>query len=135
MTSAAALRMPVHGAAETHASDALRVTVLIGVFTLLFFEPLAFGGVEPWSIFAFETACVLLFGLWAIAQKVSGELYLAWNPVFVPALLFASLVLIQVLFRHTAYAQLRSPLFCFFVLTDCSLSYWFKACAKTGNCV
>jgi O-antigen ligase len=116
MSAASALPLKARGNAETHrASDLLRVTVFLGAFALLFSEPLAFGGVEPWAIFTLEAASAVLFGLWAIAQTLGGELSITWNPIFIPALLFAGLLLIQVAFRQTAYRAATvsaSLLFC-----------------------
>jgi O-antigen ligase len=70
---------------------------------LLLFNPLAFGAVEPWSIFILESSASLLFVLWALRQVKSGELLVVWNPLFPPILIFAALVALQVVTGRTAY--------------------------------
>jgi O-antigen ligase len=70
---------------------------------LLLFNPLAFGAVEPWSIFILEWSASLLFVLWALRQAKSGELLVVWNPLFPPILIFAALVALQLATGRTAY--------------------------------
>jgi O-antigen ligase len=77
--------------------------IFCGVFGLLLFNPLAFGAVEPWSIFILEWSASLLFVLWALRQAKSGELLVVWNPLFPPILIFAALVALQVITGRTAY--------------------------------
>jgi O-antigen ligase len=67
------------------------------------FGPLAFGGVEPWSIFILETGAALLFALWAIQQARSNEIRISVSPLFPPMLAFAALVVVQVVAGSTAY--------------------------------
>jgi O-antigen ligase len=74
-----------------------------GVFGLLLFGPLAFGGVEPWSIFVLEAVTALLFAIWTGRQIFLAELQVAPSPLFAPMLAFATLVLFQVAMRFTAY--------------------------------
>ena len=104
MNSAAELLENVQSdPATSRASDTLRVVVLSGLLAVLFLEPLAFGGVEAWAIFALEAFCVLLLGVWVTTQILCGELRITWHPAFNPTLLFFGLVVIQVVFRQTAY--------------------------------
>jgi O-antigen ligase len=77
--------------------------LLYGPFALLMFGPLAFGAVEPWSIFILETGSVLLALVWLYKQRLDGELNIQWNPLFLPMAAFGLLILIQVLFRTSAY--------------------------------
>jgi O-antigen ligase len=77
--------------------------IFCGVFGLLLFNPLAFGAVEPWSIFILEWSASLLFVLWALRQAKSGELLVVWNPLFPPILIFAALVALQLATGRTAY--------------------------------
>src|SRR3954471_9573749 len=77
--------------------------LLYGTFSLLMFGPLAFGAVEPWSIFIVETGAVVLMLLWVAKQWIEGELDIRWNPLFPPMLAFAGLVIIQITFRRSAY--------------------------------
>jgi hypothetical protein len=74
-----------------------------GVFALLLFGPLAFGAVEPWSSSIMEVGAGLLFALWAVRQVAAAELELVGNPLFLPMLLFAGLILGQLATGRTAY--------------------------------
>jgi O-antigen ligase len=67
------------------------------------FGPLAFGAVEPWSIFVLETGATLLALLWLAKQWIDGTIRIRWNPLFLPMAAFALLILVQIVFRITAY--------------------------------
>lgn len=67
------------------------------------FGPLAFGAVEPWSIYILETGSVLLTLLWLCKQGLDGELNIQWNPLFPPMAGFGVLILLQIVLRTTAY--------------------------------
>jgi O-antigen ligase len=77
--------------------------LLYGIFGLLLFAPLAFGAVEPWSIFLVETGSAALFLLWIGKQVLEGEMKIRWNPLFLPMAVFALLILSQLVFRRSAY--------------------------------
>lgn len=77
--------------------------VLYGVFSLLLLAPLAFGAVEPWSIFVLQAGAVTLFVLWALQQAWSAEVQIAGNPLFAPMLVFAALIALQLLPGLSAY--------------------------------
>jgi O-antigen ligase len=77
--------------------------LLYGVFGLLLFGPLAFGAVEPWSIFVVEAGSAALFLLWIGKQMLDGEMNVRWNPLFLPMGTFGALIAAQILFRTTAY--------------------------------
>ena len=77
--------------------------LLYGIFGLLLFGPLAFGAVEPWSIFVVETGSAALFLFWVGKQIVDGEIKVQWNPLFLPMGAFGGLILAQLLFHGTAY--------------------------------
>ena len=77
--------------------------VFYGVFGLLLFAPLAFGAVEPWSIFILEAGAALLLLLWTYRQAASGELSVAGSPLFAPALVFAVLIGVQLATGRTVY--------------------------------
>lgn len=77
--------------------------VLYSTFGLLMFGPLAFGAVEPWSIFVMETGALLLTLAWLAKQWVDQELMIEWNPLFLPMAAFAVLILTQIIFRTSAY--------------------------------
>src|ERR1700759_3580783 len=54
--------------------------LLYGTFGLLMFGPVAFGAVEPWSIFVLEAASVALTLLWLARQWLADEVTLLLNP-------------------------------------------------------
>src|SRR5579863_9871783 len=62
--------------------------LLYGTFTLLIFGPIAFGAVEPWSIFIVETGAVILSAVWLAKQWFDGEINILWNPLFLPMAAF-----------------------------------------------
>lgn len=64
---------------------------------LLLFGPLAFGAVEPWSIFILQLVSVALTAFWFLRQIRAGHLTLRWNPVFLPMGAFGLLNLAQCL--------------------------------------
>jgi O-antigen ligase len=77
--------------------------ILYGTFGLLLFGPLAFGAVEPWSIFVLEAGAAILFALWAYQQYLNPHFEIISNPLFLPMLVFAGLVLLQLVLRRSAY--------------------------------
>ena len=84
-------------------SAQISAIVLYGTFGLLMFGPLAFGSVEPWSIFTLEAGALVLMLLWFAQQWLNGELSLLWNPLFLPMGAFGLLILLQITFRISAY--------------------------------
>jgi O-antigen ligase len=76
--------------------------LLYGPFALLMFGPLAFGSVEPWSMLLFELGSILLVLLWLAKQCFSESIKIHVNPLFLPMLIFAGLVLIQIMFGLSA---------------------------------
>jgi len=77
--------------------------IFYGVFSLLLFGPLAFGAVEPWSIFILEAGSALLLVRWVVRQALSGELSVTGGSLFPPVLLFAFLIGLQLVTGRTAY--------------------------------
>ena len=77
--------------------------LLYGTFGLLLFGPVAFGAVEPWSIFILEAGSVLLTLLWLGKQWRDGDLTIQWNPLFLPMAGFGVLILLQIVFHVSAY--------------------------------
>jgi O-antigen ligase len=77
--------------------------LLYGIFGLLLFSPLAFGAVEPWSIFLMEVGSAALFLLWMGKQVLEGQIKIRWNPLFLPMGVFGLLIVSQLVFRITAY--------------------------------
>ena len=84
-------------------SSKLETILLYGTFGLLMFGPLAFGAVEPWSVFVVETGAVLLTLLWLAKQWADGEINVVWNPLFLPMIAFGLLIIAQVVLGLTAY--------------------------------
>ena len=57
---------------ETRSRDHLSKTIAVGLLVVVVFTALAFGTVEPWSVFVFEVLVASLLSLWfikAIADK------------------------------------------------------------------
>ncbi|MGH9496994.1 MAG: O-antigen ligase family protein, partial [Candidatus Sulfotelmatobacter sp.] len=77
--------------------------LLYGTFGLLMFGPVAFGAVEPWSIFVVETGSVVLASLWLAKQWINGEIDILWNPLYLPMSAFGLLILLQLVLGQTAY--------------------------------
>ena len=77
--------------------------LLYGTFGLLMFGPVAFGAVEPWSIFILESGSVFLGLLWLAKQWISEEIDILWNPLFLPMGAFGGLILLQLVLGKTAY--------------------------------
>ena len=85
--------------------------LLTGASAVLLLGPLAFGAVEPRSIFALEACATLLLALWAYRQWINRELTLSENPLYRPMAAFFALVLVQWLagttaYRHVTYTHL-----------------------------
>jgi len=77
--------------------------LLYGTFGLLMFGPIAFGAVEPWSMFILEAGALFLTLVWLSKQWLNAEIVLVWNPLFLPMAFFAGLILVQIVFRLSAY--------------------------------
>ncbi|HKV78183.1 MAG TPA: O-antigen ligase family protein [Candidatus Sulfotelmatobacter sp.] len=87
-------------------SGILRWVIVLGLCAILIFAVLAFGAVEEWSTFAFETGAAVLFLIWAGRQVGSGQVKLSKNPLYLPALFFCLLLLAQVGLRTSAYGYI-----------------------------
>jgi len=94
---------PIKKLASHTLSLRLTSVLLYGTFGLLMFGPLAFGAVEPWSIFVLEAGTVLLFLVWLAKQWIDEELILRWNPLFLPMAAFAVLIALQLALRRSSY--------------------------------
>ncbi len=84
-------------------SAQIGMVLLYGTFGLLMFGPIAFGAVEPWSIFVVEAGSVALTLLWLAKQWVDGEIDILWNPLFLPMAAFGLLIVLQLALRISAY--------------------------------
>ncbi len=90
---------------EHRQSAAVGKVLFYGTFGLLLAGPLAFGAVEPWSIFLMESGSAALFALWIGKQVMEGEIRIRRNLLFLPMALFGLLIASQLIFRATAYTH------------------------------
>jgi O-antigen ligase len=93
---------------EGFQSESLLVRVLDGLLVgslclLLAFGPLAFGAVQAWAICTLEVGAGICVALWAMRELASGRLEVRANLLFLPMVLFAALVGLQLLSGRTAY--------------------------------
>jgi O-antigen ligase len=79
--------------------------LFISSITVLLLGALAFGAVEPWSIFALEACATLVMGAWAFRQWNNHELRVSANPLYRPMAAFFALLLFQWAVGITAYRQ------------------------------
>lgn len=84
-------------------SRVLDWVVVLSLCGLLFFAVLAFGAVDEWSTFTLEAGSAALFLLWAARAIISKEVDLSPNPLYLPALLFFGLIVLQIVLRRSAY--------------------------------
>jgi O-antigen ligase len=89
--------------AKVPQSRPTNTALLMGASAVLLLGPLAFGAVEPWSIFALEACSMLLLAVWAYRQWNNGELDVLDNPLYRPMAAFFALVLVQWVIGTTAY--------------------------------
>jgi O-antigen ligase len=87
------------------------LALLMGGCAVLFLAPLAFGAVQPWSIFALETCSLLLVTVWAYRQWLNREIAVVDNPLYRPMAAFFVLALVQwavgiTAYRHVTYSHL-----------------------------
>ena len=81
----------------------LDYALMAGICAVLGFGPAAIGAVQPWSICVLEVAVSLLFLIWA-ARGVAGDTFrVVFNPLYIPMVLFAFLVIAQLVFHLSAY--------------------------------
>jgi O-antigen ligase len=85
--------------------------LLAGTGAVLLAAPLAFGAVEPWSIFALETCGVLLLMAWGYKQWLTDELKVSNNVLYRPMAAFLVLAFVQWMtgttaYRHVTYTHL-----------------------------
>jgi O-antigen ligase len=82
--------------------------LLAGACAVLLLGPLAFGAVEPWSIFGLETCSMALLVLWAFRQWTTRELQISDNALYRPMAAFFALLVVQWALGTTAYRQATS---------------------------
>jgi len=99
---------PVAKKSAPRITNSALLTSACGVLLL---GPLAFGAVEPWSIFALEACAMLLLSAWASRQWINRELNLSDNVLYRPMAAFFALALVQwvvgtTAYRHVTYSHL-----------------------------
>ncbi len=99
-TAAATLKHPTDLKRNQIGTDSL---ILGGVFLVLLLAPLAFGSMDPWAISALQAGSALLFAVWLWRQSFLEQWSVRSNPLFSPMLLFAAIVVVQIVFGWTAY--------------------------------
>ncbi len=105
MSSALATQPEPAPAAKVSPPRLTNTALLASSCVVLMLAPLAFGAVEPWSIFALEASAMLLLAVWAFRQWINRELNLYDNVLYRPMAAFFALVLVQWLTGTTAYRQ------------------------------
>ncbi len=111
MSSALAVQPEPAPVAKASQPRLTSTALLTGACVLLLLGPLAFGAVEPWSIFALEACAMLLLMVWAARQWIHRELDLSGNVLYLPMAAFFALVLLQwvvgtTAYRHVTYSHL-----------------------------
>jgi O-antigen ligase len=91
------------GTASNPAGSISAAVVFYGTIGLLLFGPLAFGAVEPWSIYVLEAGAAILFAVWTVHQVATEEMQIAGNALFLPMLCFAALIAVQLISGRTSY--------------------------------
>lgn len=84
--------------------------ILYGVTGLLLFSVLAFGTVEPWSVFVLQAGSALLLAAWTLHHIRSDETSVRLSPLFAPIVAFAGLLCFQLIpgvsaYWHATYSQ------------------------------
>jgi len=111
VSSAAAVR-PDPAPVVKHSKPVLTNSVLLSsAGAVLLLAPLAFGAVEPWSIFALEACAVALMLVWAARHWLHNQLDIVSNALYLPMAAFFALIALQWVtgasaYRHVTYTHL-----------------------------
>jgi len=95
-----------------HTRPKFTMSVLLGgAGAVLLLAPLAFGAVEPWSIFALEACAALLIAAWGARQWINHQLDITPNAAYRPMAAFFALAVLQWItgasaYRHVTYTHL-----------------------------
>jgi O-antigen ligase len=84
-------------------SGPLRFASCYLTIALLAFGPLAFGAVEPWSMFILHVGAVGAFILWILSIVTAGRPQLELQAIHLPPFIFACVVIGQILLGGSAY--------------------------------
>lgn len=104
-----ALAVPPQSAPDPKSQRVPRLSnsvLLAAAGLVLLAAPLAFGAVEPWSIFALEACAMLLVMAWGARQWLLHQLEVAPNPLYQPMAAFFCLALLQWITGATSYRYL-----------------------------
>ncbi len=102
-SAAPSLANPPREQAQTALTRTFDFAIAAGLCLLLAFGVLAFGATQEWAMLFLEEGAALLLVAWALRGIVCRQLEIAFTPLFVPMLLFAGLVGMQLLLHRTAY--------------------------------
>ncbi len=94
---------PVADWSESRLSEALRIASCTLTITILVFGPLAFGAVEPWSMFVLHCGSALAFVLWLLSKITSRHGLIELQAIHLPPFVFACVVIGQILLGASAY--------------------------------
>ena len=72
---------------------------------VLLLAPLAFGAVEPWSIFALEVCSILVLVAWGLRQWFNHQIEVSNHVLYLPMAAFFVLAVVQWVTGATAYRQ------------------------------
>ena len=103
MSSALATQPEPAPVAKVSQPRLTNTVLLSGACAVLLLGPLAFGAVEPWSIFALETCAMILLAIWAFRQWTNREINVSENVLYRPMAAFFALVTVQWVVGTTAY--------------------------------
>ena len=103
MSSALATQPEPAPVAKLSKSPLSNNSLFMGTTAVLLMAPLAFGAVEPWSIFALEVCSTLLLAGWATRQWINHELNISDHALYRPMAAFFALALLQWIVGTTAY--------------------------------
>ncbi|MGD0506342.1 MAG: O-antigen ligase family protein [Terriglobales bacterium] len=81
----------------------LRISLFVALCALLMFGPLALGIVQDWSTALFEAGAAVVLLIWMTWQLIACEVRVRWSSLFAPMLAFFGLIVVQILFHHSAY--------------------------------
>jgi len=112
-SAAAAAVQPEPAPVVKQAKPKLTLTnsVLLGASgAVLLLAPLAFGAVEPWSIFALEACATVVLIAWAARQWTNNQLDISANALYLPMAAFFGLMVLQWIagtsaYRHVTYTH------------------------------
>jgi O-antigen ligase len=94
---------PAQTQSESGIAHVLNLVLAVGICVLLIFGPLAFGATEPSAIFLLEVGIAALLAIWAVRSLAEGRLEIARSSVFVPMLLLAAVVAVQLAVQLSPY--------------------------------